>query len=480
MSPSAFLTRAPLSQMQSDLAFLDQQMLLQPSVNEQVGFDFCGLRRSYRDDPSHPDAKFVARFGRIWIYDVALSIYADLKAGRLRQAGYQAGRIMQLALQEEARGFEGIWHFSYNTLGDSFIDPRGPTGANSWGLNASYAFILASGNAAALSWANRCVKEVLFGQQVMEMSDPRFGLVRAGFYNPTDLALGDGEMGYRVYEKTPHHRYEHVILEHNADVAATFRLAFLATRRFAPEQAGFLEELIHRHDLLMRGIRRCFWQGDHFVSAMDGQGRFCAGTDGTPSVAVDNNTWAAHVFLPYDLEMVLSSIRYVEERFLIQIPLAQVEDLVAGDWGESRLEGLYYFPSTFVDPFVQVASEYRPKMERIIQLEGTFGFILLLKGAAEVFCRAWEGSRLRARAYEMHERITALQRLYGPFGAPYASANIPDVFSTLHSVTTAATGAITTAILQGAAAPGDFIGVTPPPEFLVEGRPPRDDERVNA
>ena len=455
--------------LKDDLTFLDQQMLMEPSVNEQVGFDFQGLRRSYKEDPNHPDSRLIAAFGRIWIYDVALSIYADLKAGRIRQAGYQSGRVMQLALQEQARGFKGLWHFSYNTRGDLFIDPRGPTGANCWCLNALYAYGLVRGDTGLLSWANRAAQEFLFKQQVLDPADPRHGLICAGLYNADDVKSGDA-MGYRVYEGDLNHPYEHVILEHCIDAAGTFRLAYRATQRWMPKDGAFLKELAHRHDLLMQGIRRSFWQRDHFVSALDPQGRVYTGTDGLPSVAVDNNTWAAYVLLPYDLEIARSAIRYVEEHFRILAPPAHLEDTLSKAQPEG-LQGLYYFRSTFVDPFVQVPAQFREKMERMLQPEAAFGLILFLLGAARLVPDSAERAQYEARAHELYAHTRDLQRLYGPSGAPYASANVPAVFSTLHSVTTSASGVITTAILQGAPA-DDFIGVLPPKEFLVAGQPP--------
>ena len=450
--------------LKENLAFLDRQMLLEPSVNGQVGFDFQGLRRSFKENPAHPDSKLVAGFGRIWIYDAALSIYADLKAGRIRQAGYQAGRLLQLARQEEARGFKGLWHFSYNTRGDFFVDPRGPTGANAWCLNALYAYVLARGDAALLSWLNGAVQEFLFERQVMDPSDPRYGLIRAGLYNADDLKEGDA-MGYRVYEGDMNHSYEHVILEHCIDAAGTLRLAWRANQQTkstgykVPGTPVFLSELVRRHDLLMQGARRAFWKGDHFVSALDPEGRPYTGSDGLPSVAVDNNTWAAHVFLPYDPALALAAVRYVEEHFLVGVPPAHVED-VSAEANPEGLRGLYYFRANFTDPFVQVPAEHRAKMERLLQPEAAFGFILFLLALGE-----------KDRAQDLYEHSVKLQRLYGPSGAPYASANVPTVFSTLSSVTTAANGVVATAILQGAPA-DDFIGVIPPAEFTVAGRPP--------
>ncbi len=459
--------------LKAQLAFLDGQMLMDPSVNDQVGFDFQGLRRSYFDDPKHGQSKFVAHSGRVWIYDVALSIYADLKSKRFQQAVHQADRVVQLAQREEERGFQGLWHFSYNTKEDSFIDPRGPTGANAWCLNALYACALERGDRALLAWLNQKVESYLFGEQVINRKDPRHGLIRSGRYNADDLAREDS-MGYDVYRGDLNHSYEHVILEHCADAAGTFRLAFRANRRLDPKNKPFLEILIERHDWLIQGMRRCFWQGDHFVSALDGQGQLYRGRDGQPSVAVDNNTWSAHIFVPYDLELARSAARYVEDRFITQVPPAMLEDLPsdstqAGSVQEG-LEGLYYFPDTFADPFVQIPDQRREKVEKLLHPEAALGFVLFLLGLADHLSGS-EQERLRQRALKLYEDTANLQGLYGAHAAPYASVNIPPIFSTLHSVTTAACGVITTRILQGAPS-DDFIGVMPPKEMTVAGQAP--------
>jgi hypothetical protein len=454
---------------QNSLKFIDGLKLLQPSVNEQIGFDFQGFCRSYKEDPQHPASRLIAAHGRVWIYDVGLNIYANIKAGRLRQAGTQVGRVMQLANREKEKGYDGIWHFSYNTIGDIFIDPRGPTGANAWCLNAIFAYCLASGDKSSLEWANRMVREVLFNLQVVEPSDARFGLIRAGYYTEQDVEEGDA-MGYHIYEGNPNAIYEGSILEHNADVACTYRLAYWAAKKFGL-QSAFLDELVHRHDILMQGIRRVYWQQDHFISAVDGKGRPYTGTDGSPSIAVDNNTWSAHLFLPYDLELPQASIQHVLEKFLIRTPPAQVEETPGSQEIPRDLEGVYYFPSTFVDPFVSVPDEYRDKMENLIHPEATYGFILMLNDAARYTEDPELKSKYRHKAEQLYEGTVKLQKLYGPQGAPYATANVPSVFSTLQSITTATTSVIASKIMEGVGGE-DFTGAAPPPEFTVDGKSP--------
>ena len=83
-----------------------------------------------------------------------------------------------------------------------------------------------------------------------------------------------------------------------------------------------------------------------------------------------------------------------------------------------------------------------------------------------------ERERLQVRAQDLYEKMIRLLRLYGSSGAPYASANVPAMFTTLACLTTAATAVITGSIMKGAAG-DDYIGVAPPSEFLVEGRHPR-------
>jgi hypothetical protein len=114
-----------------------------------------------------------------------------------------------------------------------------------------------------------------------------------------------------------------------------------------------------------------------------------------------------------------------------------------------------------MDPFVLVADGDRAKMEKLFSPEAALGFVLFLEDAGR-----------QARAWELFEQTMQLTRLYGSGGAPYASANVPKIFTTLHSVTTAATCAITAAVLKGESS-DDFLGVLPPREFAVAGMPPR-------
>jgi len=117
-----------------------------------AGFDFNGLYTEY--EPRGKQELPLTQFGRIWPYGNALVLQAltalyraELAAGR-KEAAAQArtealgllNALVRLGRAEEALGFEGGYHFSYNTTGDNFIHPVAPTGNTLWVVAAlSYA-----------------------------------------------------------------------------------------------------------------------------------------------------------------------------------------------------------------------------------------------------------------------------------------------------------------------------------------------------
>ena len=148
--------------------------------NAVGGFNFDGLYQGYAPN-DHPYSRYIAEYGRVWTYDQALGIFSDLKNGRVRSAKEAVDALVAIAKAEEKKGFKGLWHFSYNTAGDNFIDPRGPLGANLWAVNAIYAYILQTGDTRHLVWLNEKVKTFIFGQQVKDLRDPRYGLFEGAF-----------------------------------------------------------------------------------------------------------------------------------------------------------------------------------------------------------------------------------------------------------------------------------------------------------
>jgi len=431
--------------LERSLAFLKDQRI---GARIMKGKDFSGLYQSHKHTPRNPNSQYVAAYGRSWVYDCALGIYADLKSGKTEQARRGVDALVRLAEHEDKLGFRGLWHFSYNTMADDFIDPRGPLGANLWCLNAIYAYMLQTGDSRPLAWTNEKVAGFVFTQQVLDGKDPRYGLFRAGLENPVDLARGDA-MGYHVYEGIPsdfdellresqrlsqeilglvlphplnkpvatalealrlarptdeviNSQVEFCSIEHNADAVATLRLAARAAYRFLPVEREFLDELKRRHDLTLDALDRMWVReadgAGHFVTAMEADGTL------NTSVAVDNNTWVPAVLLDYDEERVWESIQFTRTRFL-------VEDV--------GCKGLFFFNSDFTDRYVNLTEAEREEMERLIQPEATWGFVQLLWEYARKTKHSPRRKEALALARELAENMIAFQALYAATGDPY-------------------------------------------------------------
>ena len=425
-------------------------------------FTFDGLLQSYKES-DHPDSRYLAKYGRVWTYDAALGIYSDLKNGKTSGAKKAVDALVALAKEEEQKGFKGLWHFSYNTTGDNYIDPRGPLGANLWAINAIYAYMLQTGDTTQLTWVNEKVKTFIFGQQVMNPKDGRYGLVRAGLYNAEDYAKKD-EMGYGVYQGDANVQDENVYIEHNSDAAGTFRFAYHAAKKFGVKDEAFKGELIRRHELVMKGIDK-FWAGDHFVTAMNPDGTL------NRSVAVDNESWVGAVVLPYDQEKAWKAIQYLRQHFTVTVTKGERRP------GETvsipNATGLFFFQGGFTDPYVPA----NPKYEQMFQPEATLGVIPLLRAfiQTKAFVETTNDPVRKKEAAEfmalLYQGVVKIHRAYGGRGLPYATVNIHDYFTTMESMAATATASTVNAILKGA--PGnDFIYWAPPEEFLVGGKKP--------
>jgi len=430
---------------------------------------FSYLWQSYEEEPTHPYSEYIAMYKRTWVYDDALAIYAQLKTAELAKAtgDHESAQrhienarrateaFVYLADWEESKGFNGLWHFSYNVFGDNFIDPRGPLGADIWVLNAIYSYIIQTADTRHLGWINHKVKNFIFGQQVMDEKDPRHGLIRAGLYNASDYAKGDS-MGYNVYGDDPNVQNENCFVEHNADYIGLLRLAAIAEIGFNESRdKGFLDELKNRHEACLKAVIKNFWQDDHFSTGMSETGKV------NTSVAVDNNSWLADVIMVYDMERAWQSLQFNEKRFIIELEL-----------GRQKAEGLFFFTRDFHDMFIQkLRRKDREKLEKMIQPEATFGYIALLMR----YARYTKDEARRQKCLELVERLYSsmikIKKHYGSRKLPYATLDIKGYFNTMGSMASIATGAVVTAAMLGANA-DDFIGVAPPAYFTVDEKPP--------
>lgn len=425
--------------------FLDAQRIESRRIG---GKDFDGLYQSYKPNPRNPASQFIAAYGRVWPYDSALGVYADLKTGRFEHARRAVDALVALGDNEERSGFRGLWHFSYNTLNDDFVDPRGPLGGNLWALSAILNYILVTGDTRHLDWANARIVGYVFDQQVIDPEDRRYGFFRAGLENAADLARGDA-MGYHAYEgptasiedllrnsqrrsqvllglflpdplnkpvawylKTAraagpsddivNSQVEYVAIEHQADAIAMLRLAGRAAAQFRPEDRRLSEALRARHALVMSALDK-LWVADP-----DGTGHYVTGMrrDGSlnRSVAVDNSTWVAGVLLDYDEERAWACIEHAVKRF------------VAVDGG---FRGLFFFTRDFEDDYVQLDASAREVMEYMIQPEATWGFVqVLLQFARRTEDPVRHEYTLRL-AEDLALNMVAFQAFYAREGDPY-------------------------------------------------------------
>jgi len=436
--------------------------------------EFKYLWRSYKEDRKHGWSQFIAKPGRTWIYDNAVGIYALLKFSKLakireekeesekhyKSAGKAIESLIKLNQWEERRGFKGLWHFSYDTHG-SYISPMGPMGANLFVLNAIYAYIIQGGDRTYLKWINDRVKTFIFDQQVMDKDDPRYGLIQAG------LRLDKGNRNSQMTWCN---------IEHNTEYAGTLRLAARANQGRDKE---FLLELAERHELLVKGILKNFWQGDHFCTLITETGEI------NQLVSADTTSWTPFVLMPYmDMNDVWKCIQYIKDNFRIEVE--EGERCYHWHWKQlpgsgrkivlknkkvpfqKKVAGLFFFTREHGE---NIPPEEIEKLEKMLHPEAMAYMGLLLME----FAKHTEDKEKRKEALdflrELYEGIVTMKEAYGGKGTPYATLNVEDYSNTLESMTSAASGAIFTMALMGVDI-DDFLGVVPPESFSVDGKKP--------
>ncbi|MCM8811886.1 MAG: hypothetical protein NC910_02395 [Candidatus Omnitrophica bacterium] len=463
------------------------------------GFDFNGLFQSYAVDERNPNwaqTRFLATGGRVWVYDSALGILDDIAADRMGEARRAIRALVEIGRDEEALGFTGGWHFSYNTIEDSWIDPRAPMGNTLWAMKAIYAYVekaLRSDDRDVreealrhLEWVNGLLRRLVFEMQVMKEGDPRYGLIQAMKYNTlldtrnprTGRNYTLDEAGYRVYEGNPNQTLVDVIFEHNADLVDVYRMAANVMDQARLEgREAFIRELARRHEVLLNAIWEKAWVDDHFVTAMRGDGTL------NRSVAVDNNTWVAQVFLPYEEDRAWQAIEYVWNNFRTKDRDGRVVTRVSGlvldgnfsDAARRRLAqrpftGIFFFQQGFEDPYVDVPRDQRPKLEQMVQAEAAFGYIHYLVEFARVTQDTARRDEALRRAQAIYDSVVLLSQIYEGDGLPYSTVFV-HLFTTLRGMASSATALTVSRLMQDRSRVG-FIGVDPHSSFLFQRRRP--------
>ncbi len=145
--------------------------------DDQVPFD---PRASSLYEGDDPDSIHLAGFERVWVYTLGIALAQlsrsqtvpglttpEHRARTQAMARYLCGHaVVDQANPQELKG----WHFSWNTTGDSFKDPRLVTGANAWAIHGLGVFITSEAFAdlpqdEEQAWFRQCYQSALLGLQ---------------------------------------------------------------------------------------------------------------------------------------------------------------------------------------------------------------------------------------------------------------------------------------------------------------------------
>ncbi|MBI3318018.1 MAG: hypothetical protein HYZ90_02575 [Candidatus Omnitrophica bacterium] len=431
-------------------------------------FDFNGLYEEYA--PGEVD-KGLTEYGRVWIYGNALVLYDLVMKGDSKEARSLAEALVRLGQQEEALGTKSVYHFSYSTQGDPFMDPRSPTGNTLWALSALYAYMLQANDFRHLPWINRKLQELLQDLQVADPVHPAYGFIQAMRYQAKLDDRPLDEVGYEVYRGNFNKPADFFATEHQFDLARVLWRAYLANEK-NPDGPNFLDFIVFRNKILMEALPK-LWDKDHFVTGIDAQGRFILGSDGLPSLAADNNSWAG-LILSYNEEMAWQAIQFSKRQFLVRQRVELMdgvpEAIKVRQAGES-VGGLSFFDEHFLDEFVrrdlalippEKVLEIRQRWAQMIQPEATFGFIDFLFRFADETRHPDRRRQAQDLGKELLEGMLRLHELYGRRGLPYATVNTL-YFTTLQSTTATVTGQMVFRRLFEGVGGLNFLLVDPPP-----------------
>lgn len=405
----------------------------QAGVNIELGVDMKYLWQSYQACRSY-FSKWLAGYGRVWTYDAALGLYSVLAQKDYDRAQLAMDNFMELIRAEKKKGYRGLLHFSYNTKGDQFIDPREPQGATQWVLKALYTYMLETGDLRHFSELTEYVRNDVLPLQIVEPGHPAFGLLRQGYMHPEGLRQG----GYKIYEELDElNMVSHgVNMEHNADYIDFLRLVALVIDTYGedldPEMAELRDELRIRHALCMQGSKR-IRRGKYWPTAFNPAG------EANWSKAIDHYSWLAHTFMgvkdngdiPWQSIQVLyneftttiDAINVLDRRKEIEIPL------------EKPVKGIFFFTSDFIDSFVDMPVSDRFKLEEMVQPEATAGAIIMMLDYALKTDQPDRRAFTYTYAKELLEGLAEIHRVYKKTegytggGMPYATEIIKDFFS---------------------------------------------------
>lgn len=404
--------------------------------NAQLNVSFGDLWQSYQSTDNYA-SKYIAGYGRVWIYDAALGVYSALADKDYVRAKKAVGNFMNIIRAEKKKGYRGLFHFSYNTSGDDFIDPREPLGATLWAMKAMYAYMLETGDMTYFNELTTIVRQSVLPLQNTDKSKKNYGFIGAGYAHPEGLRQG----GYNIHGdlNALNRINEDVIMEHNADYIDVLRLMALVIDKHHPAIDGkFRNELASRHSLVMQASFKAR-SAKHWPTAFDKQGK------PNWSKAVDHYTWLATTFMDYNEDIVWESIQILFNEFTTTT--SSFEILVDKTPKRMKLpksvKGLIFFDKDFVDPYVSLSFDERTKLTKLIQPEATAGAIVVLRNFADKTKDPGRKMFALKFADELADGLAVLHKEYAKVypggGLPYATENISDYFNSTPSMAATAT-----------------------------------------
>ena len=408
--------------------------------------DFTGAQCEYFDPNSKSQKPNpIVQYGRVWVYGQGIALSQAARSGQSGKAHKLAQWLYnnrQWVDLEEGTRIHAGWHFSQNTDGDDFKDPRFITGANAW-VAEGLAEYLASSVFQELSAADKSkyrqfyadVLDGLLYHQVMDTTHPNAGLFRAGWSKDVLKNLPEGfkynEMiGILGYPDTREARalnpqtvqLMNVVTEHNIDMLSVlnFTIDHFSSLELPSTDLINLTELTNRRNHLRTAIFDKLFKMD--------EGRFITGRDasGVSSVhtAIDNASWLARA-------VNFAELNSVQREKLGQALLYTVDSFVKFmDYQGRWYYGAHYFQSDFEDLFITKGGA----QTNAYHLEATTGLILGLNEYADAYPEDGFSSYFRYRAKQLW---LAMQPFVEDNGFIYSSESIQDLFSPLESITSA-------------------------------------------
>ena len=411
--------------------------------NLQLGVSFEGLWRSYQYCAGRYQ-EYLSLYSRVWPYDASVGLFSVMVEGDYDRAHIAVDTFMRVLRAEKKKGYRGLFHFSYNTSADSFIDPREPQGATQWVLKSIFAYMLDTGDIAYMDELIGYLRTDILPLQILGPEHPAYGLLRQGYAHPKGLDQG----GYQIYEELDKlNTVAHMVnIEHNADFIDLLRLVAFCCQKYHDKLSNadvdFIDELRKRHALAMQAAV-CIRKGPYWPTAFDvfGQPNW--------SRAIDHYTWLSHTFVDVENneDIPWQSIQILMNEFSVVIDSMTVLYNTAETviYFDRPLKGIYFFQQDFGDQFVAIDDEKRMRLEKMIQPEATAGAICFLQDFIKT-TRHPERRKI-AMGY-MAELLEGLAGLHTEFkkvpgyngsGMPYATEFIYDYFGPDPSMAATAT-----------------------------------------